>query len=93
MKKFKSILQNDPDFCYICGMKATETHHCIGGTSRRKLADKDGLYVRLCHDCHQSLHDHNTQKERLQKIAQAAWMEKYGKSVDEWRERYIKSYL
>ena len=93
MAKWKSILQNNPDDCYICGFKACHKHHCIGGTARRKLAEKDGLYVRLCLTCHQNLHDHNEQELRMHQVAQKAWMEHYGKSEDDWRKRYIKSYL
>ena len=90
--KWKSILQSEPENCYICGFKACHKHHCIGGPCR-KAAEKDGLYVRLCQPCHQSLHDHNEQEQRLKKLAQQTWMEHYGKSEEDWRARYIRSYL
>lgn len=93
MSKWKSILQDEPESCYICGYKAHHKHHCVGGTARRKLAEKDGLYVRLCVQCHQDLHDHSENEIRLKRIAQIEWMEHYHKTEEEWRERYIKSYL
>ena len=90
----ESIIQTkDKDCCFICGQWATETHHCIHGTANRKIADKDGLTVRLCHRCHTLLHDKGNMDKELQRIAQARWMEHYGKSEEDFRRRYGKSYL
>lgn len=90
----KSIIHKDnTECCFICGQWATDTHHCIHGTANRKLADKDGLTVRLCHTCHKNLHDKGNFKRELQRIAEARWMEYYGKSEEEFRERYGKSYI
>lgn len=87
----ESIIHDEHDICYLCGGYATETHHCIHGYGRRKLADE--LTVRLCHSCHANLHDHGSFDRELQRIAQARWMEYYGKSEDDFRLRYGKSYL
>lgn len=46
----KSII-TDKDTCYLCGRRATETHH-IFGASNRKFSEKYGLKVPLCHWCH-----------------------------------------
>lgn len=90
----KSIIHRDnTECCFICGQWATDTHHCVSGTANRKLADKDGLTVRLCHTCHMNLHDKGNFKRELQRIAQARWMEYYKKSEDEFRERYGRSYI
>ena len=95
MSSGNSIIQDESkqDCCYICGQWATDTHHCIHGTANRKLADKDGLTVRLCHRCHMNLHDHGSFDRELQRIAQACWMEHFEKSEDDFRKRYGKSYL
>ena len=90
--KSKSIIHND-DSCYICGSYPTETHHCIHGTANRRLADKDGLTVNLCHICHMNLHDKGLYDRELQKLAQTKWMEYYNKGTEEWIKRYGKSYL
>ena len=37
--------------CALCGAPAECRHHLIYG-SRRALADKDGLLLPLCNDCH-----------------------------------------
>lgn len=51
----KSIMQKKDGTCYLCmklhkdySMKQTEEHHCIFGTSGRKLSEKYGLKVYLC---------------------------------------------
>lgn len=88
----KSII-HDNDECYICGAYASETHHCIHGFANRRIADRDGLTVRLCHQCHANLHDKGWYDKDLQKLAQVRWMEYYERSIDEFRKRYGKSYL
>ena len=87
----KSIIHDHND-CYICGQYATDTHHCLHG-SMRKRADADGLTVRLCHRCHMNLHDKGTFDRELQKLAQERWQEYYGKTTDEFIKTYGKSYL
>lgn len=90
----KSIIHTDnTDCCFLCGQYATETHHCIHGTANRKLADQDGLTVRLCNRCHRNLHDKGTLDKELQRIAQQKWMEANGKTLDEFIRRYGRSYL
>ncbi len=48
----KSIMQEDTDYCFICGRCGTEIHHIFFGTANRKLSDKYGLIVGLCYDHH-----------------------------------------
>lgn len=90
----ESIIQDKNDnCCYICGQWASETHHCIHGTANRKLADQDGLTVRLCSRCHRLLHDKGNMDRELQRIAQQKWMDHYGKTIDDFIKRYGKSFL
>lgn len=90
----KSIMHNaNPENCFICGRYATDCHHAIHGIANKKIADKDGLTVMLCRNCHANLHDKGNFDRELQRIAQLRWMEYYGKGVDEFRARYGKSYL
>lgn len=90
----KSIIHTcNIECCFICGQYATECHHALHGTANRKLADKDGLTVMLCHTCHMNLHDKGNFDKELQRVAQVKWMEHYGKSEDDFRQRYGKSYL
>lgn len=90
----KSIIHTEyTDSCFLCGQYATETHHCLHGQGRRKLADEDGLTVRLCRSCHTNLHDHGTCDRKLQKIAQKAWMRENNKTVNDFIRRYGKNYI
>lgn len=89
----ESIIQTDSQTCFLCGQYGTERHHCLHGTSRRKLADEDGLTVMLCHRCHMNLHDHGTCDKELQKIAQKAWMRENNKTVNDFIRRYGKNYI
>lgn len=94
----KSIITDD-DLCFIhrkylkMDVPGTEEHHCIHGFANRKLADKDGLTVMLCHTCHRLLHDKGYHDKDLQAIAQIAWIEKNNKSEEDFIARYGKSYL
>lgn len=47
----KSIIQEDMDYCIICGRYGTEIHHVLGA-SNRKWSTKYGLVVGLCYDHH-----------------------------------------
>ena len=89
----KSIISNDRR-CYICGSNWNlEKHHCLFGTANRKKADKDGLWVYLCHDCHNRVHtDIPFHKYNLKQIAQKAWQLKYG-DTDAFIDRYGRNYL
>lgn len=48
----KSIISEYENICAICGRPAEVTHHLIRGNGLRKLADQDGLTMRLCNSCH-----------------------------------------
>lgn len=48
----KSVITDETDRCFICGDYATQEHHLIFGTSGRKFAEKYGLKVPICANCH-----------------------------------------
>ena len=77
----KSIIQEDMDYCIICGRYGTEIHHCIYGVANRKLSDKYGLIVGLCYDHHRGKHGvHNGNREldlKLKRMAQEKFIETY----------------
>lgn len=91
----KSIMQDDAGSCYLCGRQyGLETHHVIGGIANRKLSERYGLKVRLCHECHTGDGGAQYEKElnlRLKREAQKVFEEKYGH--DEWMRRFRKNYL
>ena len=90
----KSIMQDNPDTCYLCGRRATETHHVLGGVANRKLSEKYGLTVRLCHSCH--LGNDGAQYSRglgfrLKQEAQMAFEARYGH--DRWMKTFRRNYV
>lgn len=90
----KSIMQDKKE-CYICGSRMDlERHHVISGTANRKLSEKYGLWVYLCHRCHTGDGGAQYEKElnlRLKRDAQEAFENTYeGLS---FRAIFGKSYL
>lgn len=79
--------------CYYCGKTEVEKHHCWHGTANRKLAEKDGLFVWLCHDHHMRLHDHGEHDKELMMAAEAAWIVHNHKTIDDFIRRYGKNVL
>lgn len=91
----KSILQEDTDYCYVCGRYGTEIHHIFFGTANRKLSDKYGLVVGLCYDHHRGKHGvHNGNREldiKLKQIAQRTFTDMYSES--EYLAIFGRNYL
>lgn len=92
-----SIIQNDGSVCFICGRwGGLQEHHCLFGINRQK-ADKYGLTVRLCQDCHTggkfAVHRCQDTARKLQRIAQKRAMEFYGWDTEKFIEIFGKNYL
>lgn len=95
----KSIIQTERE-CYICAKlgfhtyKNLEEHHFIPGIAKRRLCEADGLKAFLCQYHHREVHSADSKwMNPLKKEAQIRYMEYYGRSEDEFRSRYGKSYL
>lgn len=91
-----SIMYHDKDSCYLCYRHVPlEKHHVWHGTANRRLADKDGLYVWLCPECHRALHDKGIGDKLLMMQAQIEWMHHYnfGNPQDDFRKRYGRDLL
>lgn len=90
----KSILQSDKE-CFMCGTTYNlERHHVIFGTAGRKISDKLGLTIWLCHEHHQGRFGPHQDREtdlRLRRFAQTCYEDKH--SRDEWVERIGRNYL
>jgi hypothetical protein len=75
-----SILQEDTDYCFICGRYGTEIHHIFFGTANRKLSDKYGLVVGLCYYHHRGnngVHHNRELDLKLKRMAQKRFTETY----------------
>ena len=93
----KSIIQNKKE-CFECmSYSNLEEHHIFFGVANRKLSEKDGLKVWLCHYHHRGekgVHgrDGHTLDMYLKSIAQIAYMQHYNKTKEEFIQRYGKNY-
>ena len=93
----KSIMQVDNHSCCICGGHSwIEEHHVFGGANR-KLSEKYGLKVYLCHWCHNEppngVHHNSENRQTLQRRAQENAMNHYGWTEDDFRRIFGKNYL
>lgn len=76
----KSILQEQTEYCFICGRYGTEIHHVFYGTANRKLATKYNLVVGLCYNHHRGSKGVHFNKEldlMLKQHAQRRFEEEY----------------
>ena len=95
----RSIIVKDLKICAECGRSdVVEIHHCIHGTSGRKLATQYHLVVGLCPECHRGTYGvhgkygHNLDM-KYKKKAQEAWEKKHNNNREEFIKIFGKSYL
>ena len=93
----KSVLDTEKGVCYLCGkVGETELHHCVFGSGYRKISDRLGLVVYLCHECHQGTEgvhgrDGDDKNRRLKREAQEAWEKTHSHS--EWMQIVGRNFL
>lgn len=90
----KSIVQSEKR-CYICGTcQNLERHHIFMGPDR-KLSEKYGLTVYLCHMHHNEppdgAHFNENTKRWLQRVGQMAFEQEYGH--EKFMELFTRNYL
>ena len=87
--------------CWLCGRNGNadplDRHHIFGG-ARRKLSEKYGLVVDLCHhDCHlfgaEAAHRSRETMQALHEYGQRLCMERHGMSREEFMLIFGKNYL
>lgn len=89
----KSVLIEDTEHCWLCGdSRNVEGHHAIHGQGRRKVADKYGFIIPLCHRCHMHLHDTGEFDLFFKTFAQK-YYEKHIGTREQFREDFGKSWL
>ena len=93
------------EFCVLCGRRyATHNHHLITGTSGRSFADKFGLTIHICDQCHNGavlpedrIHGNPRAEDLSKMLGQAIFEKNYYKDLwyqlnrghDEARQRFI----
>ena len=89
-----SIIQTERR-CFLCNSSVgLERHHIMAGTANRKLSEKYGLWVWLCHECHTGKCGAQYDPEkalRLKQDAQVCFERLYGHL--RWMETFRKNYL
>ena len=92
----KSIIQNEKE-CFICGTTNWLEEHHIFESFNRKLSEKYGLKVWLCHSHHNEppfgVHHNKDNMLKLKQVGQKTFMNHYNKTEDEFREVFGRSYL
>ena len=91
----KSILQTQKE-CYFCGSQNWLEEHHVYGAANRKISEKYGLKVWLCHTHHNEppngVHFNSGTCRWLKATAQKKAMEYYGWDVDTFRGIFGKNY-
>lgn len=88
----KSIIQEDK-VCFLCGCRVNlELHHTWHGANR-KIADKDGLTVWLCNQCHRNLHDKGMNDRYLMEIGEKSFLSHFNKTIKDFIKRYGKNVI
>lgn len=77
--------------CYRTG--TLHKHHIFHGTANRKLADREGLWIYLCPECHEKIHKNHDMDRWFQQVGQRRWMEKNGKSKEDFMKIFGRNYL
>jgi hypothetical protein len=91
----KSLIQ-DNLACYICGTTFNLHRHHIYFGPNRKLSEEDGCVVYLCayhHTGGNGVHFNKKIDATLKARCEEAWLEKYGKTKEEFLRRYGKNYI
>lgn len=94
----KSIIQKNKDRCYICGRNGynepLDEHHVFAG-GNRKLSEKYGLKVYLCHwTCHlNGVHKDGEMADKLKADVQKKAMEHYNWSMSDFIAIFGKNYI
>ena len=87
-------MRTEKGICYLCdSWEYTHYHHIFHGTANRKIADREGLGVYLCRDCHEEVHRDADLNWRLQKEAQGIWEQRYieqGHTEEEARREFMR---
>ena len=90
----KSIMQTGR-YCYMCGFQNVplERHHVMNGNPNRAKAERFGLWVYLCPECHRKVHAHFSYREHLKADGQRKAMKAYNWTIDDFRRKFGKNYL
>ena len=92
-----SILQKEK-CCWVCRCKENlHLHHCIYGSGKRALSDREGLTIWLCYKHHNGsdagVHFNKELDLRVKQMAQTEWMKQNNKTIDDWFKIFRRSWI
>lgn len=76
----KSIIQEDTNYCFVCGRYGTEIHHVFFGNPNRKWSEKYKCVVGLCYEHHRGnsgVHHNRELDLELKRMAQKRFQDIY----------------
>ena len=76
----KSIIQEDTDYCFVCGRYGTEIHHIYFGNPNRKWSEKYKCVIGLCPEHHRGntgVHQNRELDLTMKRVAQRRFTEVY----------------
>lgn len=90
-----SIIQPGSPQCYFCGRQHNlEHHHVLAGTANRKISDRYGLWVWLCHECHTGTDGAQYNRDRNMELKQTAQLcFERTHTHEQWMKLFKKNYL
>ena len=77
--------------CFLCESSGDLARHEIFNGYNRQKSKAYGAWVNLCPRCHMKVHDFPDKSLKI--CAQIRCMAEYGWSVEDFRERFGKSYV
>lgn len=87
-----TIIQDTRE-CYRCGKVGTlHRHHVLAGAYRQG-AERLGLKIYLCPECHREVHDNEDLMKEYRRLGQLKAMEFYGWSVEEFIQKIGRNFL
>ena len=100
----KGIVTEYDSVCFLCGRPAEAEHHLVFGIASRELAEKDGLKVPICNDCHNAgairnrLHDNPVSEKLSKMIGQLAWekekiLDMYASDKEQTKKQVRKEFM
>ena len=88
----ESIIQSDKE-CFICRKAdVLHQHHLLAG-SYRQSAERFGLKIYICPECHRQIHDNEAQMQIYRAFAQGYAMAHYDWTVDEFISHIGRSFI
>ena len=93
----KSIISMSYE-CVVCGRTTNlHRHHIFFGTANRAISEQEGCWCYLCPRHHNTssygVHYNRHLDLMLRQRAEKAWLEKTGKTVEDFIDKFGRNYL